>query len=113
MATNGMERHREGPGIEVSPGAPRLGDRIHVAFRAAGPCADPGAPCYEVAVLDAHRHRVATLFLGRARAAGDVVSVDWDGSDDRGSKVPPGLYQLRVRGIGFPLLLERTLKLDN
>ena len=98
-------------GIVVWPERPRIGDRIHVAIKAARIIGAMSVPRYEVTVLDARRRRVATLLRGRARAVASVVCVEWDGVDDAGARVAPGIYRLRVRSEGSPELLEKTLEL--
>ena len=101
------------PRLELWPSALRAGERVHIAFRAARVIGSMSVPRYEVTVLDARRRRVATLLHGPARPVGGVVCVEWDGRDDRGRRVPPGSYQLRVEGVGFRLRLERTLLIDS
>ncbi len=108
-----MELHLDGPGagIQVWPESPRLGERIHVAFRAARIAGAMHRPRYEVTVLDARRRRVTALLKGHARAVGGVVCVEWDGVNDNGALVSPGVYLLRIRCHRSPLVLERSLRL--
>ncbi len=112
MAETYLDYDRDGAGIELWPEALRSGDRIHVAFRAARVVGAMSVPHYEVTVLDARCRRVATLLRGRARPAGGVICVDWDGRDDGGAWVPPGLYRLRVESVGSGLRLERTIYVE-
>ena len=99
-------------GIELWPRTPRIGERMTLAFRAARIVGATKVPRYDVTVLDARRRPVAVLLRGPARPVGGVVCADWDGTDDQGALVAPGMYRLLVRGVGFPLHLERTLHLD-
>src|SRR5262245_14827991 len=113
MAETYLERDSApGAGIELWPHSLRAGDRIHVAFRAARVVGAMSMPRYEVSVLDSGRRRVATLLRGRARPAGGVVCLDWDGRDDRGVLLSPGRYWLRVTIVDSPATLERTLYVE-
>jgi hypothetical protein len=109
-----MELHLDGPGagIQVWPESPRLGDRIHVAFRAARIVGAMHQPRYLVTVLDTRRRKVTALLKGAARAVGGVVCVEWDGVDESGALVPPGDYLLRIQCQRSPLVLERSLRLE-
>jgi hypothetical protein len=106
--------HLDGAGsiLDVRPRVVRAGDRIHVAFRALRVPGAMSVPRYDVSVLDAWRRRVATLMREPVRPTGGVVCLDWDGRDDHGRPLSPGNYQLRVRGVGNPLQLERTLLIE-
>ncbi len=101
-----------GPGIELLPEVLSAGDHVLVAFRATRVMGAMSAPRYQVTVHDERRRHVATLLLGRVRPAGGVVCVAWDGRDDRGALVSPGLYRLRVETLGTSLRMERTLRVD-
>ena len=103
------EIDNQGVELQLWPSLLRLGDRIHVAFRAARLVGSMSAPRYQVSVLDARRQRVATLLHGFARPTAGVVCVEWDGRDDGGDYVPPGVYRVHVAGLGFPLRLEQVL----
>jgi hypothetical protein len=98
--------------LDIRPRVVRSGDRIHVAFRAPRIPGATSVPRYDVTVWDGWRRRVATLMREPVRPTGGVVCLDWDGRDDRGLLLSPGNYQLRVRGIGNPLQLERTLLIE-
>ena len=100
------------PNLDVRPSVVRPGDRIHVAFRPLREQGMMSVPRYDVSVFDSLRRRVATLLSEPARPTGGVVCLDWDGRDDHGILLPPGGYRLRVRGIGNPLQLERTLMIE-
>jgi hypothetical protein len=101
------------PELEVWPSVLRTGEQLVIAFRAARVVGTMRIPRYQVAVFDSHRRRVAALHRGPARPSGGVICVEWNGRDDRGARVPPGTYQLRVEGLGFTgLKLERTLIIE-
>jgi hypothetical protein len=102
----------ERPVLDIRPQVVRPGDRVHVAFRALRIPGTMNVPRYDVSVLDALRRRVATLMREPVRPTGGVVCLDWDGRDDHGHPLAPGNYQLRVRGVGNPLQLERTLLIE-
>ena len=100
------------PTLDVRPAILRPGDVVRVAFRV---LRIPGAlalPRFDVSVFDRRPSRVATLLREPVRPTGGVVCLDWDGRDDRGCLLEPGRYQLRVKGLGNPLLLERTLTIE-
>jgi hypothetical protein len=99
-------------GLDIRPRVFRPGDCIHVAFHAPRVPGMMSVPRFDVTVLDAWRRCVATLLREPVRPAGGVVCLDWDGRDDQGMPLPPGYYQMRVRGIGNPLQLERTLMIE-
>jgi len=99
----------EGMELQLWPSLLRLGERVHVAFRAARIIGSMNAPRYDVSVLDARRQRVATLLRGTARPTAGVVCIEWDGRDDGGALVPMGAYRVHVAGVGFPLRLEQVL----
>lgn len=107
-----LSPERQGLAIEVWPREPRIGDRIHVAFRAPPHVGAASRRRYEVTVLDHRRRRVATLLRGPGFVMRGVICVEWDGTDDRGAQVAPGGYQLRVEGRGPSLILERTLRIE-
>lgn len=60
-----------------------------------------------VDVFDAQGHRVATVFA----AADEPVdgSVRWDGTDDAGRPVPPGVYETRVRVRGNEVVRKMVI----
>ncbi len=51
-----------------------------------------------IGVWDVTGRRVRSLYTGDPGEAGGATA--WDGRDDRGSAVPPGIYYLRVEGPG-------------
>jgi hypothetical protein len=69
----------------------------------------PVAGTAEVAVFDAGGRRLRTLMSG-AREAG-VHALAWDGTDDRGGAVGPGVYFLRARA-GGAVATRRLVRLD-
>lgn len=102
----------DAPHLDIRPRVVRPGDNVYVAFRALRLPGTTRMPRYDVTVLDAWRRRVATLLREPVRPTGGVVCLEWDGRDDRGMLLMPGNYQLRVRGVGNPLQLERTLLIE-
>jgi glucose/arabinose dehydrogenase len=58
----------------------------------------PHPATVRLAVFDTRGRHLRTLFDGTA-AAGET-RVEWDGADDRGVNVPPGIYFARVEGAG-------------
>jgi hypothetical protein len=81
------------PALRLSPGVPNpFGGTTTIRFEmpAAGPA--------RLALYDVHGRRVRTLFDG-ARAEGPH-EVSWDGRDDRGGRLPAGVYfaHLEVHG---------------
>ena len=101
-----------GSNLDIRPTVLRPGDLVQVAFRALREPGSLSLPRYDVSVFDRHRLRVATLLREAVRPTGGVVCLDWDGRDDRGLLLPPRSYQLRVEGVGNPLQLERTLRIE-
>ena len=102
---------RVGPtfGVTADAGAPEAGARF-----AAGPSPFrdaatlrlrlPGPGDAQVAIYDMSGRRVRTLADG-ALAAGEHAWL-WDGRDDRGHLVPPGVYLARVSGPGVTAQLR-------
>lgn len=66
------------------------GERAQIRFRTTEPDADA-----DVLITDTEDRRVRALMLGGELEAGEH-RFSWDGSDDAGSRVPPGEYGLRV-----------------
>lgn len=65
----------------------------------------PGTPA-RITVLDLAGRRVATLL--NAGAAGGLTSVRWDGRDESGGVLPPGLYLIRAE-LGSTWLTRRLV----
>lgn len=55
----------------------------------------PAAAAVTAAIYDVRGERVRTLLAGESRRAGELT-LAWDGRDDRGQTVAPGLYLARV-----------------
>lgn len=54
----------------------------------------PASSNAELAVFDAQGRKIRTLHNGWTAAAPEVA--EWNGTDDRGAKVPPGMYLARL-----------------
>lgn len=88
---------------------PDLGEHIHFSLKME-PTPDPADPNNQVRtvltsafVYDMHGRPVRTLYTGLARPVLDVNDPvlhdrydSWDGRDDRGAIVPPGIYVVRL-----------------
>ena len=59
----------------------------------------------DVTIYDAVGRRIRTLHKGWSRDSG--VTLKWDGRDDRGEEVAPGVYLARVRSDG----IDRAVKI--
>ena len=104
-----VQVENEGMELQLWPSLLRLGDCIHVAFRAARVVGTMNPPRYDVSILDSRRRRIATLLRGHARPTAGVVCVEWDGRDESGVYVPSGAYRVQVVGLGFLLRLEQVV----
>src|SRR5262249_52099914 len=99
--------------IELRPPVLRAGDHVQIAFRAARIGGSMRVPRYRVAILDERRRPIANLLRGPARPAGGAVCVEWDGRDDRGLSVLPGIYCIHIQLPGASLPIERKLFIDS
>jgi hypothetical protein len=95
--------------LQIHPDVLHAGDRLRIAFVAPALPAGPREAVYEVTVSDDRRRHVATVVSGRLRPAGGVLVAEWDGCDERGHRVPPGAYRLRVARPGSPFWRECSL----
>ena len=79
------------PSIRVGPNPFFAGGPpARVEFRGAG------ARAVRIGVWDVTGRRVRTLYAGDPGETAGTAA--WDGRDDRGGAVPPGIYYLRVEG---------------
>jgi len=89
-------------GLRVSPNPFRSTTELAVG--------SPAVAAVDLAIYDLGGRRVRALFSGTLPAGSR--SFAWDGTDDHGVAVGPGVYFARIRGDGAAVMTRRVLRVN-